>query len=870
MARTRRAAASGRTLRFALASEAADAALQAMGSVSQEVERAPIIASRTSEPLMDDHVPAGAGSRSADAAPPAAEDVTALTVAPATAAAPALTVEIHTEAAAPVVPPTIVAAPNLPTVAPALNVPTVAPAPNVSILPPTTRGAPASNVEMSTDTAAPIVATTVSAPCIVSDAAVPAVAVAVRPPFGAVLSSIAASMASDVPGRMPRAAAQLVMATPPVASGGPLEPPHVATAPLLETARIAAPPVVVAPASSEPLPRFNMPPASALSTPHEPAPAPLPIAAPPPDVAASLPVLPVLPDDVTVTTPVGARPSVDVDAPLPGVPVPPPDAVQPPIAAAIPVLEGPPPMVDAPRPPGATPPPTVAASPDDGAGSTPTNELAITLTGDEELLSLVARSIFIVSPAVVHTNLAIPALFIVYFVSRMPFLSCADPVYSATAVHNTLYSLLKVPKIGWPVLSRCFGLPPLGLYLGGRTKKRASQLCGQPRSIPSSLFDTMNPDGGQQWVSRRLRLRETLNLHVAAGTPTRPGDLTARELNNLVALLTSDHGRSLAYALGCRVRPGFDSDGQYTPVAVLEFDWSKPWESGTPTASLIDKLSANLLKAPHCYLAKVSSFPVDLEEQTARPLHTPGVLETAQGPSLGKRGRKAVPQNAARRSAVARRAQPRVEETPSFVPGLPSVLGPDLLGQVRPCSLWPDGAWAMQMPLWGSLDTLAQGRPVLDIRVAGSEFPVPDADGNYGYSVQVTQLPKSIETPLSKKLAEGITAPPELGHHSRSVDFLQWIRSMALDCSERRSATTGTRRDEDRSDDSDGDYQLAADDVRVDITSSGPAPELFKHRVSFLSPLRLLVDDAVCRREPGRLFVLVPAARKLARMSLQV
>lgn len=175
----------------------------------------------------------------------------------------------------------------------------------------------------------------------------------------------------------------------------------------------------------------------------------------------------------------------------------------------------------------------------------------------------------------------------------------------------------------------------------------------------------------------------------------------------------------------------------------------------------------------------------------------------------------------------------------------------------------------MQMPLWASLDTLAQGRPVLDIRVTGSEVSLPDADGRYSYSVQVTQLPTYTETPLFKKLAEGITAPPELGHHGRSVDFLQWIRSVALDCSERRGATTVSRRDEDRSDESDGDDR-PTDNVHVDVTSSGPAPELFKHRVSFISPLRLLVDDAVCHREPGSLFILVPAARKQARKSLQV
>lgn len=250
------------------------------------------------------------------------------------------------------------------------------------------------------------------------------------------------------------------------------------------------------------------------------------------------------------------------------------------------------------------------------------------LSVSEEDVSHVARAIFRVGPAAMPSLVAIPALYVVYYVVRMSFLLGIEPGAAMDTMYDAVVAMLEVPKLGWPTLERCFDLPLRGLYLAGRSVLRASQLCGQPTSLPDELFDIINPDGGKQWVSRRLRLRTELYLFPAA--QKEPGDLTASELSNIRDTLSTTVGRASALSLGCKIVGGLDDSGNYASVAHVHFDWQHTSQAGTKAAQAVRKLSKGLLKAPHGALCKVADFPLD---PVTRPSasRTPGARLNASG-----------------------------------------------------------------------------------------------------------------------------------------------------------------------------------------------------------------------------------------------
>lgn len=295
------------------------------------------------------------------------------------------------------------------------------------------------------------------------------------------------------------------------------------------------------------------------------------------------------------------------------------------------------------------------------------------------------------------------------------------------------------------------------------------------------------------------------------------------------------------------------------------------------------------------------------------PERTAGSVRTT-----GKRGRARSPKpprlkRGASRFKVAEPKQP-VDATPP-----PLMTGDEVVGCVGPSAIWPDGAWAIQVPLPPRLDALAVGRPQLDVALECNSL-CPDANGEYDYVLVVTQE-GDIVTDLSKELGAFVTAAPGLDDTCRSLDFLRGIRRIAeirrwespsvlpssgdarLGVVAGRQRTTSAARmsverdalsqdrgprgqglsDPTADDEADGgsdaidydkDVALAGDrgadavpaafnDVHLTVTQASRVRDVpFAYRFSFATPLRLNSATTICLRDAGRLVIVIGAERE--------
>lgn len=512
-------------------------------------------------------------------------------------------------------------------------------------------------------------------------------------------------------------------------------------------------------------------------------------------------------------------------------------------------------------------------------------------------MSLVARTIFCVSPAVLDgsNKVATPALLLVYFTCRMAFIAqaaCGDQgTPGADGVYGTLLELFAQPVDGWKKLCHMFGLCERGLFLSGRLNA-ASHFVGQPHTVPTSLNKTINPQGKYQWVTRRLSLRPKLDLLSTSGVDD-PGSLTVDELRTLRQFFSSVDGITCAVAAGVNILPGrHPVTNAEVPVASIEFDWSHQYSASSQPALLVDALKAKLLRAPTTDLARVRGFPIakTSKKDVLLTADAPGSAATADldegladvdsmdedvAPVPRRRkGKRAAAgltdPRRHRRFGTGRFSGPASEapETPVMSPlGLLPMAGAVTAGRVHPCTSWPLGAWALQVTLSTDLDVLATGTPKLIVRVVPRSTAANES-GNYCYALMVTQQ-ETIESSFTKQMAPHVCVVPRLDQRARSVDFLHGVRrvsqkrsSLLLAKNAGKMATDPTRHDATFEDDdaSSQDTGSVNDTVAVTVVEAPSPPAqrwAFEH--VFAAPLRLGHNTVTCMRSPGRLWVVVGA-----------
>jgi len=396
------------------------------------------------------------------------------------------------------------------------------------------------------------------------------------------------------------------------------------------------------------------------------------------------------------------------------------------------------------------------------------------LSEEELFLSYVLRIIFLVTPAVLTDTISTPALAIVYYASLMAFLGGDFRGDSRASVHDTLKRMFlqvdsrKGPqKVGWETLCRMFHVCSRGLFLGGRRKK-FTHFMGQPNSVPRAMEALLNATGGAQWLSRRLRLRERLNLWVA--DVRHDGALTLAELAGLRDYLATPEGQAAAIAVKCTIVPGLDPSGTRTDMAWLVFNWDMPWLSNSPSAILVRELTESLHKAPHNYMTTVADFPVDVDiEAPATPEATPS--RAAAGGKRRCRGRGGAAAEVDRPTAKARGGA-----VAAYVPALASLPG-CVTSDVAPCRAWPLGGWAVQLPLASCLDTTAAGKIGLQISLQACRRE-PDEEGPHAFILTITQS-KVVPTPELEDVAARVKVGGGMSAGCANVDFMLGVDRMS-------------------------------------------------------------------------------------------
>lgn len=494
---------------------------------------------------------------------------------------------------------------------------------------------------------------------------------------------------------------------------------------------------------------------------------------------------------------------------------------------------------------------------------------APSLSAGEELVSLVARLILFPGPAVVSKTLAIPVLAVAYFISHMGFLSGLPPEQASGIIHKTLVGMFMPSSVaGWRTLCRMFGVSDRALYLSGRRAPQ-THLAGQPATVSSSLNEHLNPKKESQWVSRRLCLRTSLSLYPDNENTSGPGSLTAMELQKVRELLSTPVGRGLALGARCVVLPAADSDSETLAPTRLRFDWGHAWVALSPPWRVVQALGPALLKPPHSDLSTVHLFPVDEPEPSPHPT-TPTGRTPSSGRTVRRKRAASAPSRPPRQprssASVAEAEAPELVST--VVPALPTVNHLCVSGEVLPSSVWPQGAWAMQLNLSAALDLSATGNVQLGVTV-DFETPIADENGQYSYRVVVSQL-ETVATAMSKELGPCVTAAAGLDPGCRSVDFLNAVRGMyaqqvVKDATRAADGSQPSSQD-DAMDTRDEDL-VASDGVRLHVCCAPPPPlERFSFRFSFASRLRLHTEIVHLHRTPGRLWMLIAAKQKVPRM----
>lgn len=144
--------------------------------------------------------------------------------------------------------------------------------------------------------------------------------------------------------------------------------------------------------------------------------------------------------------------------------------------------------------------------------------------------------------------------------------------------------------------------------------------------------------------------------------------------------------------------------------------------------------------------------------------------------AMGKRGRawSVKPPRSKRGALRFQTAEPKrsVHAAPP-----PLMTGDEVVGCIGPSAVWPDGAWAIQVPLPPHLDALAVGRLQLDVSLECNSLS-PDSNGEHDYVLVVTQE-GNILNDLSRELGAFVTAAPGLDDTSRSLDFPRGVRRIA-------------------------------------------------------------------------------------------
>lgn len=404
-------------------------------------------------------------------------------------------------------------------------------------------------------------------------------------------------------------------------------------------------------------------------------------------------------------------------------------------------------------------------------------------------------------------------------------------------------------------MEEAFQCGPQGLHVGGRTRP-LRHVAGQPAGLQEDVLRArINQDNIKaQWISRRLSLRQRVNIH--PGTRSVTGGLSQADRETIVNSLAGDGVSSKLRERGCIVKYAKVGAVDRKPLS-LAFQWdaSSTWFPDGLEAELVSNLQHVLLKA-----TPVAHKDCDPQKsKVPRPTPRIGVQKRpGTGDLAGDSGRGGKRLNVDNEISSAEVPPKHLLDGCSKC-GQEVNTGAAMQPQVLPARLehWsadvcrsdelPHGGHVLAIALPMDMDAGPDGRQsVKGVLTKTSKTGVSP----YTYSLSVSCGER---VPDGDAVVRGASFTPtdgrDTGAASMSYDIL---RSVSAHMSRRQSAAAATPRTT-RSE-ADGE---ASGSVRLTVRAAA-RPTSQTHRFDFTSEFELQTKGEPVQRTPGRVIIFWP------------
>jgi len=342
------------------------------------------------------------------------------------------------------------------------------------------------------------------------------------------------------------------------------------------------------------------------------------------------------------------------------------------------------------------------------------------LTELQQELSLMLRAVLVVRDKLDHSITPVMAMLV--FAMRMRPMLLGVP-QQPDNMPAAILALFEDPANGWRYLSHIMNLTVITLFCGGRTVASSHFKGEQPESLATEAASVgLNPKRVKQWVSRRVGVRDGIDLINGDGTP---GDLTPAERWRLRDYLVSSVGSNGVLQAGCQLIDGVDVDGRTIRGAKLRFNWSMSFPLTGTLGSLFTALSKPLISVAYGPWTIVHKMPG----------------AGAPAASMAARGRKRGTGTVAAATHMKKKARLTHSDLLGTVPGATVSSGCDIVtGEITSSLLWPHGGWVATVGLPSWLDDMIDGTLGLDIALSSTGRR--ERDGRYDYTLKVRLKPR--------------------------------------------------------------------------------------------------------------------------------
>lgn len=445
-----------------------------------------------------------------------------------------------------------------------------------------------------------------------------------------------------------------------------------------------------------------------------------------------------------------------------------------------------------------------------------------------------------------------PFLGVAHYLMAFSYLVDVSAIAARELFFDGLHAAFERPATMKVFMEKAFSTSSQGLHVGGRTRSQR-HVIGQPDGLREDVLrQKLNPGNAKvQWLSRRLRLRTSLDVQVGARSTT--GGLTAEDRVAVLSGISQEDVCTKLAERGCTVKYARSAGKAAGPRPIaLKFRWdaTTTWFPGGLEASLVSGLQHDLLRGTPVSLADKETG----NRKALKPGSAAGAFKRAE-PSQGEaeggaRGRKRakVVKVSSSTHALGRCRTCGHDET-DVVPGTVAPAPAQLEWWSADIAKWdklPCGGHVLVVSLPVDMDRSAAGRPYVsaDIQLNSKEGAPP-----YRYTVHVKRSPLPAEPSAavggaSYTTLDGQVPLPHASSHS--LDILRLVRSFL--CKRPGPSVAAHRGPSGGATEQGGELSLH---VR---SASRRAPLI--ERVDFVSQYELSTKAELIERSPGRMTML--------------